>query len=320
MIKKTAFDEFLGARNLSDAELLFKRHLLDAEIIDPSNDRTWAQYANQIYREIGKNDDKYAFWGRLLCFFEHDLEPKWGHLHKGHIFFWLGLTLLLEDMNKAKIWLEKALEEDRILVSKKGTKDIENSSSYVALCLIERIEDSHFDSDAEKQKFFKGLFSPSFNAAIFGQEIDSELIKKSIVHIVPKESLDQALEVKGELDMVSRQRLKTATISLAGSFLESVLLGILYYKHSHKTNSTGKDIRELQLGTLFAEADLLATTGKKVFPSDSIEASCKTIHMFRNRLHPGNELKQKYKLTERVAVTVKNLLDSALLDWSNNLP
>jgi hypothetical protein len=120
--------------------------------------------------------------------------------------------------------------------------------------------------------------------------------------------------------MVSRQRLKTATISLAGSFLESVLLGILYYKHSHKTNSTGKDIRELQLGTLFAEADLLATTGKKVFPSDSIEASCKTIHMFRNRLHPGNELKQKYKLTERVAVTVKNLLDSALLDWSNNLP
>jgi len=320
MTEMTSFDRFLGAKDFIGAESLFKKQLLEAEIIDPSNDRTWAQYANQISREIEKIDDRCAFWLRLSQFFENDLETKWGHLHKGHIFFWLGLTCLLEDVAKAKIWLEKALEEDRELERIRGTKNLENSSAYVTLCLIERIEDSHFNPDVEKQKFFKELFPRSFDAAIFGQEIDPERIKKSITNIVPKESLDQALELKRELDMVSRQRLQTATISLAGSFLESVLLGILYYKHSHKTNSKGTDIHGLQLGELFKEADLLAAKGEKVFPSDSIEASCKTIHLFRNRLHPGNELKQKYKLTERVAVTVKNLLDSALLDWSKNLP
>lgn len=330
MTNQTKLNELLDAGRLIEAESLLKDNLSNAEMIDPSNGESWARYADQIGGGMGKNVDRYNFWERLSIFFKDDLEPKWGHLHKGHIFFRLGWTKLYENVESAKSWLEKALEEDHLLEKSKGTGDVDRAvtdySAYVALCLIERIEDSHFNSGKEKQKFFEELLSPSFNSAIIGKEMNTELVNKSIEKIVPKESLTQALDIKQELDAACTHRLQTATIALAGSLLESVLLGVLYYNHGLKTvqrKKNGKyidqDIRKLDLGSLLQEADRIKKTGKKTFPSDSIEASCKTIHFFRNRLHPGNELTQKYKLTDRVSVTLKILLDSALVDWSKSL-
>lgn len=322
MANYTKFNELLYTRKLIEAESILKTQLSKAEILDPSDGSSWAQYADLISNRFETNIKRYEFWKGLLSFFEDDLEKKWGHLHKGHIFFRLGITIAYEDVKQAKSWLMKALEEDRLLEKNKETGDVDkaitNYSAHVVLCIIERIDDSELNSE-EKQKLFKGFFS-SFDAAIFGQQMNQELVNKSIARIVPKELLDHALEVKQELDTASRQGLQTATISLAGSLMESILLGILFYKYNRTSAANKKDIREIDLGSLLKEADKLKKeNGDNVFPSDSIKASCGVIHSFRNRLHPGNELKQKYKLTERVAVTVKNLLDSTLIDWSNNL-
>lgn len=323
MGENSKLKELLNKSRFNEATSLLKSHLAKAEIIDPSNDGSWAPYADQISFKILSDkgqDDFNVFWEGLLKFFEEDLALTWGHLHKGHILFRLGLAKLVDDVASAKTYLEKALDEDRLLEKKRaGGKiiDIEKAvskySSYVMLCIIERIEDEHFDSDTEKQKFFQELVSPSFDAAIMGREIKPELVQESIGHIVPQQALEHTLEARRELDIVYTQRLQIATVSLAGAFLENILLSILYHQLSLRTVQR-KDILEVELGPLLKEA-----IGRSVFPYDSIKSTCQIIHIFRNRLHPGNELRQKYKLTPRVVATLKILLDLALVEWARQI-
>lgn len=318
----TKLKDLLDKKSFGDAASLLKETLSKAEIIDPSNDKSWAPYADFISSQIlsvkGQNAFN-IFWEDLLKFFKEVLEPSWGHLHKGHIFFRLGLAKLVDNLANAKEYLEEALAEDKLLESKRGEnkeinieKRIRKYSAYVMLCIIERIEEEHFSSNTEKQKFFE-LITPSFDAAIFRGEVNPTLVQNAIVKIIPSQALEQTLEVKKELDLASAQQLQTATVSLAGTFLESVLLGILYYQRNVKTINE-KDIREVELGKLLSVA-----IKEKVFPSDAIRASCQTIRIFRNRLHPGNELQQQYKLTPRVANTLKILLDLTLVEWAKKV-
>jgi len=323
MREDSRLNEFLNNNRFDEAVSLLENHLVEAEIIDPGNDGSWTLYADQISFKIRSNKGQEAFnafWDELLRFFKNDLEPTWGHLHKGHILFRIGLARLIDDVANSKTYLEKALDEDRLLEQKRArgkTIDIEKSvrkySSYVMLCIIERIQNEHFDSDTEKQKFFQELVSPSFDAAIMGREVKPEPVQISIEQIIPQQALEQTIEAKRELDMVYAQRLQIATVSLAGTLLENILLGILYHRENLRTIQT-RDILEVELGSLLKEA-----IEKSVFPSDSIKATCQIIHIFRNRLHPGNELRQKYKLTPRVVATLKILLDLALVEWAKQI-
>ena len=323
MRNNSGLNELLNNNRFNEAISLLKNHLVKAEIIDPSNDGSWAPYADQISFKIlsDKGQDAFdTFWGEMLTFFENQLEATWGHLHKGHILFRLGLAKLVDDVANAKTYLEKALEEDRLLEKERAggeTIDIEKVvrkySSYVMLCIIERIEDEHFDCDTEKQRFFQELLSPSFDAAIMGREVKPDLVQESIRHLVPQQAMEQTLEARWELDMAYSQRLQIATVSLAGAFLENILLGILYHQLSLRTVQR-KDLLQIELGPLLKEA-----IERAVFPSDSIKATCQIIHIFRNRLHPGNEIRQKFKLTPRVVATLKILLDLALVEWARQI-
>lgn len=323
MHKNSKLNHLLNNSRFDEAALLLKNHLAKAEIIDPSNYTSWPPYADQISSKILSDkgqDALIVFWEDLLKFFKEELEPTWGHLHKGHILFRLGLANLVDDVSIAKSYLEKALDEDRILEKKRAEgrsinieKAVREYSAYVMLCIIERIEDEHFDSDREKQKFFQELLSTSFDAAIMRREVKPELVQNVVKYIVPQQGLEQTLETRKELDLVSARQLQISTISLTGSFLENILLSILYYQLNLRMVQ-GKNILEAELGKLLKEA-----IERGVFPSDSIRTTCKTIHIFRNRLHPGNEVRQKYKLTSRVAVTLKILLDLALVEWKKQI-
>ena len=285
-------DDLLNHGRFAEATSLLKNHLMAAEIIDPSNDTSWAPYADQISFKI-LSDKRTTCLQCLLAgiteVFVKDLEPTWGHLHKGHVLFRLGFARLSDDISAGKKYLEEALDEDRLLEKKRAggkSVDIERSirgySSYVTLCIIERIEDEHFDSDIEKQKFFREFFSTSFDAAIMRREVNQALVEKAVNRIVPQEGLEQALGIKRELDLTFERRLPMATVSLAGAFLENVLLSILYYKDRLRTVK-GESVLEIELGKLLREA-----IGKKdVFPSDATRTTCQVIHIFRNRLHPG---------------------------------
>ncbi len=173
-IMQPKIEALLKANKFDEATELLKSHLSAAELLNPRNDRTWAPYADHIGFTIRERKDRAAeggFWQDLLKFFVADLEPKWMHLHKGHIFFRLGFSTLHDDMSKAVSFFEKALEEDRVLESARlgdgaqlahVEKAVQRYSAYVALSILETIQNEQFDSPAERQRFVQA-FSVSFD-------------------------------------------------------------------------------------------------------------------------------------------------------------
>lgn len=325
-IMQPKIEALLKANKFDEATELLRSHLSAAELLNPRNDRTWKPYADHIGFTIRERKDRAAesgFWQDLLKFFVADLEPKWMHLHKGHIFFRLGFSTLHDDMSKAVSFFEKALEEDRVLESAglgdgaqlaHVEKAVQRYSAYVALSILETIQNEQFDSPAERQRFVQA-FSVSFDAAIQGKQVEPAQLGQGLAIVVPKNGLQSSLKILEELDKAINLQMAIATVSLCGALLESVLLGILYHQRGLSNTSKGENILKVQLGKLLNEA----TRIEGFFPSSSIRAVCELVHIFRNRLHPGNEIRQKYKLTFRVANTLSILLRLALMEWRKNL-
>jgi hypothetical protein len=317
--------KLLEGKKYDEAASLLKNYLLKAEVVDPTDDKTWARLADHI-AELIFNDKGFqasmGFWKDLLEFFKKELEPETGHIHKGHILFRLGWATMGSDVSVGKSYFEEAVEEARTRERKLYPEVpdtvfeelVSEYSSYVTCCIIDRIGNEHFDSEEEKQRFFGELFSPSFDAALHGLGTHPMVVVKAIQDIVPSLGLRELGDARHELDIVHDKALKIATVALTGTLLEGVLLGILLHQENVTTierKGWPVDIRSVGLGFLLEEAK-----NRGVFPSASVEAACRTVYIFRNRLHPGNELLQKYKITFRIASTLKTLLDLALIDWA----
>ena len=72
MGKNSKLKELLNKSRFDDATSLLKNHLAKAEIIDPSDDGSWTQYADQISFKILSDkgqDDFNVFWGRIIEIF-----------------------------------------------------------------------------------------------------------------------------------------------------------------------------------------------------------------------------------------------------------
>ena len=257
------------------------------------------------------------FWESLYQFFINQIEPKWGRVHKGHIFFYMGIARAQNSIDSAKNDLEKAYSEDCITEKERGgtAQEIEQRlqkySAYVALAILERITDAALSDNVDLQHFWGGLFGPSFNAAILGHSVNPALIEKSLDCLSAPEMHDMIIERYTELELVTRNNLAFSCVSTAGSVLEAILLGILHYKLGLTTLSGhNKNIMREELGPLFKESK-----NRNLFPSKSVESSLELIYIFRNRLHPGNEIQQTYKLTPRVSLSLRILFDIALIEW-----
>jgi hypothetical protein len=316
--------QLLDEKEYESARELLQSILLKGEIIDPRTDRLWAPIADTIAQRIRDEkgiDATIPYWEALLNFFTDTIEPTWGHAHKGHIYFRLALPIGRHNLEKARTNLIKAREEDFILQRRIGGTEKEileraqKSSSHVALALIERIEDTDFSSPEEKEQFSDNLFGPSFDAAIQGKIVRPDLVEASINRIVPDEMKPITFSLYRELSMATEKELQFTTASLIGTVLESIILGILFHQKAITTLPSGKNILEAELGPLLNEA-----ISRKVFPSTAVQATMQLVHLFRNRLHPGNEYRQDHKLTPRVSSILKILFDLALVEWSQSVP
>ena len=315
-------------KEFEQAGSLLKEQLGKAEIINPKIEETWREYADQITFDLiafRGHAAAIAFWEDLLSFFERQLEPKWGILNKGRIFFRLGIYNLFKNIDRGKEFLEKALEESRRQEIDKGVTDVEKEikkySSYTALCIIEQIQNIQaqgegFSTEAEQQIFFNSLFT-AFDLVIQGIQIEIKNIEEFIRKIVPPEGVQQTMEVWHELNRAYNQRFITAVVALAGIFTENILLSILS-DGLKITEITGKgrkfDILEARPYLLLEEAK-----AKKVFQSDDVKVAFQLIHFFRNRGHPGVERAKRYKLTERIAGNIKVLADQAVMIWAQQI-
>lgn len=315
--------ELLRSKKFEEARLILQSNLEKGELFDPRGDRLWAPIADTISANIIQEnglDAVILFWEELLEFFRNRIEPVWGHAHKGHIYFRLALHVGKHDFAKARSYLSLARAEDMIQQRNLGgtEEDIlaraQQSSSHVALVLLERIKETDFDSSEEQAQFFDNLFGPSFDAAINGQAVNPNLVLKALEHVVPEQTRSICISLYRELSTVSNQNLPFAIVSLTGTVLESILLGILIYQKDVSTLPNGRSIKDVELGTLVNQAIV-----QNIFPTKTVKSTMRLVHILRNRLHPGNEMQQEHKLTDRVSITLKIMFELAVVEWSHSI-
>ena len=321
---QTELETRLGMGHFDSARGLLEKYIESGEIIDPRSDSHWTSIADTIAATVEKKeglDSTLQFWNAVLDFFLKKIEPKWGHAHKGHIYFRLGFATARKSIEMAFNNFELAYKDDLVIEQTKGGTEEEifsrsqNYSAYVALTILERVKEADLSELSDKQHFLDQLFSPSFDLAISGRAVNPAIVQNALSSIVSSEALSASLQRYDESTKAFALSLPFAVITLTGTVLESILLSIL--KNSHGLSSlTGskKDILSEELGPLLKES-----IDRSIFPSKSIQAAFQLVHVFRNRLHPGNEHRQKYKLTPRVSMTVKILFDLAVLEWQKSL-
>lgn len=318
MRRQTDFDELLSSSRFEEAKNLLLEEIGSGRLLDPRLDPYWPRFADRLAGEIDKQFgtvEVVAFWESIRDFLIDKIEPVWGHTHKGHIYFRLGLAALPHDFVQGKKALEGAYQEDLALEKTGGgAPQAYSQSAYVALTILERIDDSEFANQADKQRFIDQLFH-SFNAAIFGIAVQTDKVESAIKKISPPDGLISCLAAYGELREARKQQISFATVSLTGTVLEALLLAELYHRRKISRLPNGDSMLEVELGALMKEAIRLC-----IFPKDSIRVAFQLVHIFRNRLHPGNELRQTYKLSSRVAWTVSVFFELAVIEWSKSFP
>ena len=321
---QTQLAKMLGSGNYEEASSLLCDQLKSASIINPSDPKTWGNLADQIWRKIRDNkgnDEAVLFWEEMLAFFQNEIEPIWGEVHKGHIYFRLGFCSAYKDGEKTITYFELAQEEERrtqaAIHPNQPTKvksQCKLLSSYVALSILKRIK--IWDKlQGKGRQFFITNFLDAFDAAISDSTKPKQEVHAAIRKLVKnnRTTYNLAKELYEELLQVSKLKQNHSTLFTTGAILEIVLYGHL--KHQHRINALRdkKKIEDATLGQLISLSKEIS-----IFPNDSIQATIELIAHLRNRIHAGNTLETKYPLTPQAAMTLKILMENTICEWASS--
>lgn len=302
---------------------VLKEELIAGNVLDPRFDSVWAQLADKILAAANPERNLYyelSYWIDWFHFFITVIEPKWGHAHKGHIYFRLGFAYAQNDEKTAIRNFEFAQSEDEIYATDylgyKGDQVLEycrGQSSYVALCLLEKMDLLDFANNLERKRFISRIFSEAFDRAIQRLFPDPKQVYESLKIVIKSPKFyEHAIIIFNELLTVVNMSLTYATISSLGSLLETILLDVI--PDDKKLDSKGNEIKLLTLGMLFSIG-----AKNNIFPNEQIKASCHLVQFLRNRIHSKNTLEAKYPLTPRASHTLMILLELSLIDWAKTL-
>ncbi|MBN1882597.1 MAG: hypothetical protein JW885_10525 [Deltaproteobacteria bacterium] len=324
---KSLFEKYIRAFEPTKVKDLLMDYLDRPDIVCQSNYGVWAKYTRFFRNQLLENFEYQTcidFHEELLDFFKKVLEPKYGHIHKGEILWQLGSLWGPIDINKSKEYLLEAKKDNEILEKIRDDHPSKGTSTYTKLCIIDRIEEGiHFTTEDEKRKFFGALFTPAFNAAIYRAVVNPEKVKERIKTLINSNDalIDfNIIDIYDELSISNGNDLKISTVTLTGILLESIVMALLKYKYEKdvlETKIANKKTKKVKLEEAKFK-DLLENIYTYESLNDSIKVTFDTIRVFRNRLHPGREWREEYKLTKRVARTLKNIFDLALHEWANS--
>lgn len=118
MKRQTEFEKLLAASRFDKARELLQSELVGGKLLDPRSDPYWPKIADRLAARLHAQLGTAAavdFWETLRDFFVKNIEPEWGHAHKGHIHFRLGIALLPSHLGHGKQILEEAYQEDLVL-------------------------------------------------------------------------------------------------------------------------------------------------------------------------------------------------------------
>lgn len=313
-MRQAAISRLIDERKLEEAKALLVRHIREAEILDPRRDDSWGIESDRIgyaILELHGIDAFRAYWQELLHFFTEELEPAWGHLHKGHIYLRLGIAALATELDVAARYFAKGLEEDRIVAESRKKIDplldveeaVRDSPAHITLRTVQLLERWPFAGDESRKRFFQELVPLKFDVIWGPQEVDPRRVQRALMTIVTRDR-DPIVSAKEELDRVFDARLPLATMGCLERFLSLLF---------RQLSSPGTPMPSLQ--DLLEEAE-----ARDLFPGTRIRTTLRMAQILTCLFPFATELGIGAALTPRVlqqiAVMLKILVDLALIRWS----
>jgi hypothetical protein len=321
---KSKFISSIDASEYEEAASILKQELINAIYVDPRDDYSWGPESDILGYQILELEGSSAFneyWEGLLKFFKDKLEPKWGHLHKGHLFFRLGLGHLATDVEKAKRYIVDALEEDRIVAENYAPQINETPidllhrfPSYVTLVILEMLEGIPWRSINSRNAFYRGLTPLRFDVIWDKKEMEPGIVRRSLEILIPESEFVQVLKLKEELDIACALHQSYSPIILTAAFMEAILYNRMRFEHMIE-EIDGHPIEQLAID------DLLSTAiDQGLFATEAIASTFQMVHWLKiNLLRPGMK-SLKYKVTDEtpylIGYAMKILFDRALTAWA----
>jgi len=322
-MKQATISRLIEEKKFPEAASLLKEHIREAEIIDPRRDDSWGIDADILGYAILDRSGVAAFcsyWQDCLRFFVEELEPTWGHLHKGHIYLRLGTGYLATDLERAAGYLQEGLKEDRLVAEQRRRSDpeldveetVRDSPAYITLCTARILDACSYPSKAFKKSFFQDLVRVKFDVIWGPQEVDPRRVERAIGRFKCANQ-EQTLTALGELNRVFDQRLSLATMSTLESFLGIFLRGKLPSGPASTDGPTPAVLAEL----------LTSARRRKIFPDSTVAAIFQMAEIltgvFPNLPKTAIPETLTTRVLSQISVMIKILVDLAVIRWSEAL-
>ena len=321
---KSKFISKIDSVKFEDAASILKQELLNAVYVDPRDDYSWGPESDILGYMILEVEGPVAFnayWEGLLKFFLDQLEPKWGHLHKGHLYFRLGLGHLGTDINEAKQYFVEALEEDQIVaesyapqIHEDPTDLLHRFPSFVTLVILEMLEDIPWSSIDSRNTFYRGLTPLRFDVIWDKKEVEPSVVRHALEILLPKEEILKALKIKEELDFACALHQSYSPIILTSALMEAVL-----YNRANDGHKIEEKERSSAHQAAFAIL-LSSALDLGVFPTEVIASTFQMIHWLNISLLRTGTKSREYEVTDEtpylIGYAMKILLDRALAAWA----
>jgi len=327
-MKRSKLIEIVENKKFNQAKEIVKKFLEDAEIANPRDDFSYYLPVDYLGYEILREEGPDAFcnyWLELIKLYEEKLEPIWGHLHKGHFLYRLGVGKFAVNIDEAKKYLEIALKEEDIAIKEyqkafnlevSFEKSIAKYPDYALLVLIDIIGDSFFESVDEKNRFYKGLTYQNWDSIYTPHPTDPDLVFKAIRKITPPKGFEKVIKVYNELETSYNLKLPVAILALGKYFIEILLFNIYCYKYKI-TNIDNKTLLEVDLNVLLKEG-----IKKGIFPDVAVSSLFYLFYILSRKMFKINGEVNGRIINERlninIAICIKLLLDAVLVKWSDN--
>jgi len=328
MEKKSHFIESIDNKQFVEAGLILKEHLKAANYVNPRDDYTYGPEMDLLAYALLEDEGPEAFariHEEFLQFFIEELEPIWGHLHKGHFYMRQGLAYLAIDTSKAYECFESGYQEDRLICKDffdagqvaDGEIRARLSPNYVSLLILERSKPEYFDSPLDQQSYFAGL-SP-LRMEVFWERhgIEQFPIIAAIKRLTPVSETETLLQAYQEICNNTGLDHTFALPALVSTFLKRLLLSKLYHQWDVRTFQK-KSVRQAGLLELVDLAE-----SRQIFPNNSLRSFCQMVAIFEIelRLRVDDEYSHEIDpVTEkRIGYGLKSLFEKTLVDWSNSI-
>jgi hypothetical protein len=325
MEKKPHFLESIDKKQFVEAGKILKNHIKAAEYVDPRDDYTYGPEMDLLAYAILEEEGPEAFarfHEDFLRFFMEELEPIWGHLHKGHFYMRQGLAYLAIDVSKAYEYFNHGYQEDRLICRDfydagqvaDGEIRARLSPNYVSLLIIERSKPEYFASSDDRQAYFTGL--SRLRMEVFWERHDVELypIIAAIKKLTPNSEEENLLQAHKEISNNAALDHTFALPPLVSAFLKNLLLNKLYHERNVR-NFREKSIRQAGLLDLVDLAE-----SEHIFPNNSLCAFCQMVSILEKELSLKVEDEYSHEIDpvteKRIGYGLKSLLEKALVDWS----